>query len=128
MGMDGLGRDAIGSVQLLHARGRRNLGAVEALLAEAKRRRCMLGGPVHLGLVSSHEDALLWRHNVHRHVRQCLCRLVRVCEGARDAVHVWSRLEVRAGAGCRRRHWRLEIWIVAPLGVGSEERSAGHGG
>ena len=58
MGMDGLGRDAIG-VQLLHARGRRNLGAVEALLAEAKRRRCTLDGHVHLGLVSSHADALL---------------------------------------------------------------------
>ena len=53
-------------------------------------------------------------------------RLVRrVCEGARDALHaalhVRSRLEVRAGAGCRRRHRRLEIWTVAPLGVGSEE-------
>ena len=48
-------------------------------------------------------------------------RLVRrVCEGARDAVHVRSRLEFRAGAGCQRR-WRLKIWIVAPLGVGSEE-------
>ena len=43
-------------------------------------------------------------------------RLVRwVCEGARDAVHVRSRLEVRAGAR------RLEVWIVAPLGVRSEE-------
>ena len=45
----------------------------------------------------------------------------RVCEGARDAVHVRSRLEAKAGAGCRRRRRRLEIWIVAPLGVGSEE-------
>ena len=43
-------------------------------------------------------------------------RLVRrVCEGARDAVHVRSRLE-RASAGCRRRHQRLEICIFAPLG------------
>ena len=51
-------------------------------------------------------------------------RLLRwVCEGARDAVHVRSRLEVRAGAGCRRhrRLWRGEVWIVAPLGVRSEE-------
>ena len=51
-------------------------------------------------------------------------RLVRrVCEGARDAVHVLSRLD-RAGSGYRHRHWRLwrlEIWIVAPLGVGGEE-------
>ena len=50
-------------------------------------------------------------------------RLVQwVCEGARDALHGRSRLD-GAGAGCRR-HWRLchlEIWIVAPLGVGSEE-------
>ena len=47
-------------------------------------------------------------------------RLVqRVCESARDALHGRSRLD-RAGAGCRR-HRRLEIWIVAPLGVGSEE-------
>ena len=33
-----------------------------------------------------------------------------------------------AGAGCRRRHRRLEIWIVAPLGVGTEEpRHFSHG-
>ena len=44
----------------------------------------------------------------------------RVCEGACDALPGRSRLEVRAGAGRRRRR-RLEIWIVAPLGVGSEE-------
>ena len=56
-------------------------------------------------------------------------RLIRrVCEGARDAVHVRSRLEARAGAGCRRQRRRLEIWIVAPLGIGSEEpRHVSHG-
>ena len=49
-------------------------------------------------------------------------RLVRrVCEGARDAVHARSRLEFRAGAGCRCRRRRLKIWIVAPLGGGREE-------
>ena len=56
-------------------------------------------------------------------------RLIRrVCEGARDAMHVRSRLEARAGAGCRRQRRRLEIWIVAPLGIGSEEaRHVSHG-
>ena len=73
---------------------------------------------------SSQEEDVSWIGHAEELRREG--RLVRrVCEGARDALnaalHVRSRLEVRAGAGCRRRHRRLEVWIVAPLGVGSEE-------